>query len=400
MDGQPSLKSLRLQNLLSFGERCPLIELGPLNVLIGPNASGKSNLIEVIGLLQSAPKDLAESIRVGGGIVEWLWKGATKSATAILDGVVNLSPHPGPPIRYKLSLRRAAVSYQFEIADERIEYELPREGHTRPYMFFGYENGRPIINVKDSQQTDGRRFLQREEINPQQSVLSQRKDLDQYPEITRTGQLFSSFKLYRNWEFGRESTIRDSYGAEGRTDFLEEDGSNLGLMLNRLHSDPTVRPDLLEYIRKFSDEAVDIHTPIQGGFVDVRLEEKGEISIPAIRLSDGTLRWLTLLTILLHPAPPPLVCIEEPELGLHPDMIRPLAQLLREAAKRMQLIITTHSDSLVDEFTETPEDVIVCEKHEGSTIMKKLGREGLSEWLKKYTLGQLWHKGEIGGTRW
>src|SRR3989442_712872 len=143
MDAQSSLKSLQVQNLLSFGESCPPLELGPLNVLIGPNASGKSNLIELVGLLQSAPKDLAESIREGGGIVEWLWKGNIKSAIGSLEALVNL-PHQSTTIRYKLSLRRAG-GFQFEIADERIENESPSEGHDRAYMYFGYANGRPML---------------------------------------------------------------------------------------------------------------------------------------------------------------------------------------------------------------------------------------------------------------
>ena len=66
----------------------------------------------------------------------------------------------------------------------------------------------------------------------------------------------------------------------------------------------------------------------------------------------------------------------------------------------MQLVVTTHSDVLVDELTETPEAVIVCEKELGSTTMKRLKRGQLSTWLEKYTLGDLWHKGQIGGTRW
>jgi len=86
-----------------------------------------------------------------------------------------------------------------------------------------------------------------------------------------------------------------------------------------------------------------------------------------LRLSDGTLRWLSLLTILLHPDPPPLVCIEEPELGLHPDMIQPLAKLLLSASERMQLIVTTHSDGLVDELSGNPSAVIVCEKRNASS---------------------------------
>ena len=146
--------------------------------------------------------------------------------------------------------------------------------------------------------------------------------------------------------------------------------------------------------------AEDILTPIQGGLVDLRIEEEGGVTIPASRLSDGTLRWLSLLTILLHPDPPPLVCIEEPELGLHPDMIQPLAKLLLSAAERMQLVVTTHSDDLIDEMSANPAAIIVCEKHLGSSVFRRLDAGQLSEWLERYRLGQLWRTGEIGGNRW
>jgi predicted ATPase len=94
------------------------------------------------------------------------------------------------------------------------------------------------------------------------------------------------------------------------------------------------------------------------------------------------------------------VCLEEPELGLHPDAIRTLAELLTLASERMQLIVTTHSDALVDQFTEAPDSVIVFEKEEGETEMRRLKKERLAAWLKRYTLGQLWRTGEIGGNRW
>ena len=107
--------------------------------------------------------------------------------------------------------------------------------------------------------------------------------------------------------------------------------------------------------------------------MQTRLEEKHlNATIPLIRMSDGTIRWLALLAILLNPDPPPLVCIEEPELGLHPDMIHELAKLLVDASSRMQLIVTTHSDRLIEEFTETPEVVVVCEKDNGSSTLRRL----------------------------
>ena len=111
-------------------------------------------------------------------------------------------------------------------------------------------------------------------------------------------------------------------------------------------------------------------------------------------------RYLCLLAILCDPEPPPLICIEEPELGLHPDILLGLADLLKAASERTQIIVTTHSDILVDAMSETPECVVVCEKHEGKTEMKRLSAPDLADWLKDYRLGQLWTKGHLGGTRW
>jgi predicted ATPase len=107
-----------------------------------------------------------------------------------------------------------------------------------------------------------------------------------------------------------------------------------------------------------------------------------------------------LLAILCHPKPPPLVCIEEPELGLHPDILPTLADLLKEASTRCQLIVTTHSDVLVDAMTDQPESVLVCEKDEDGTTLNRLSAKELKPWLEKYRLGELWMRGELGGTRW
>jgi predicted ATPase len=138
---------------------------------------------------------------------------------------------------------------------------------------------------------------------------------------------------------------------------------------------------------------------VEGGSVQVFFTE-GDFSIPATRLSDGTLRYLCLLAILCDPTPPPLICIEEPELGLHPDILPKMADLLVAASERTQLIVTTHSDILVDALTERPETVVVCEKHDGQTEMRRLKKDELAKWLDKYRLGQLWIDGQLGGTRW
>jgi predicted ATPase len=394
-----TIKSLHIQNLLSFGPDSPEIKLGDLNVLIGPNASGKSNLIEIIGLLRSTPKDFADEVGASGGVSELLWKGRPKAKTTIatLQVVANLTGVKRD-LRYRLSFTRSGA--QLKIVDERIENDQPDEGYDKPYFYFDHHGGYPVLNVVGMDGAIKERSLRHEEVDPQKSILSQRQDPDQYPEVTYLGRFFGSFRLYRNWEFGPDSGVRDLYGAELKNDFLEEDVSNLGLMLNRLRAEPRSKSELLEYLGMFYEGAEDILTTIQGGLIDLRVEERNGITIPASRLSDGTLRWLSLLSVFLHPDPPPLVCIEEPELGLHPDMIGPLAKLLLGASERMQLVVTTHSDALVDKLSGNAQSVIVCEKHDGSSVLTQLDADQLSDWLKRYTLGQLWRTGEIGGNRW
>jgi predicted ATPase len=118
--------------------------------------------------------------------------------------------------------------------------------------------------------------------------------------------------------------------------------------------------------------------------------------IPATRLSDGTIRFMAILAQLLSPTPPPLICMEEPELGLHPDAIALLASLLQEASTRTQLIVTTHSDILISALTEVADSVLVSEYRNG-TVMQRVESSQLRFWLDKYTLGEIWRIGEIGG---
>lgn len=386
------IRNIKLHNLLSFGPDTPLLEMGPLNVLIGPNGSGKSNLIEAIGLLQAAPRDLTAPIREGGGIGDWIWRGEPKASSAQIEVLVE-NPKGPQALCYRLGFEEKGQ--RFELTDERIENEKPDAGHDQPYFYFAYQHGFPYLNVKET----GQRRLLREEIDAEQSILSQRKDPDHYPELTYLGEVFGRIRLYREWTFGRYTAPRLPQKADLPNDFLGEDGKNLGLVLNRLKREPKVKARILEALRKLYEGVSDFDIIIEGGTVQVFFQE-GHITVPATRLSDGTLRYLCLLAILCHPKPPPLVCIEEPELGLHPDILPTLAELLREASERCQLVVTTHSDVLVDALTDTPESVVVCEKHHGQTNMRRLDKADLSDWLERYSLGELWRKGELGGNRW
>jgi predicted ATPase len=393
MQLEPAIRSLTIRNLLSFGAEATTIDLQRLNVLIGPNGSGKSNLIEVLGLLQSAPKELATAISNGGPIDEWLWKGAPNTPTASIEAII--SPAIGSTVlRYRLAFTK--VGFRFEITDELIEDEEPLPGQPRPYSYYSFVNGRPMLDDKGE-----KRELRQEDLNPQLSILAQRRDPEHYPEITHLGIIFANFRLYRDWEFGGIAGVRQPCDAGLPNTYLEEDSSNLGVVLDRLLARPPVKHQILDSLRTFYENTKDLRTSIEGGKVQARLEERHlNATIPLIRMSDGTIRWLALLAILLNPDPPPLVVIEEPELGLHPDMIHELGELLADASTRMQIIITTHSDRLIEEFSHRPEVVLVCEKEAGASTFRRLDANQLSSWLKEYSLGQLWIKGQIGGTRW
>ena len=387
------IQRIKLTNLLSFGPDTPELELRPLNVLIGPNGSGKSNLIEALSLLQAAPRDLTRPVIKGGGVESWIWKGEPPASSAHVEVVLD-NPAAKLPLRHGFAF--TANDYRLRLISERIETAEAYPGHDQPYRYFWLEDGRAILNYRDGGK---RQLVQARDLNPERSILAQRRDPEQYPELTWLGDTYPRMRLYREWSFGRNAPPRLPQDTALLNDFLMEGGQNLGLMLNRLKQTPAVKNRFLEALRQLYEGIDDFDVQVVGGTVQVTLQE-GNVIFPATRLSDGTLRHLCLLAILCHPTPPPLVCIEEPELGLHPDIIPGLAELLREASQRSQLIVTTHSDVLVDSLTDTPESVVVCEKHHGRTTMKRLVKNDLAHWLEDYRLGRLWSSGEIGGNRW
>ena len=298
-----------------------------------------------------------------------------------------------------MNLRHAITfhkqGHQFELTDERIENENAYGSEEDVYFYYRYLNGRPTLNT----QSTGRRYLQRENVEPTESILSQFQDPELYPELAYLGNEYQRIRLYREWSLGRNTIFREPQRADLRHDRLEEDFSNLGLFLNNLGRQPSTKRALINHLQQLYEGLTGYEIIIEAGTVQVYFTE-GDFSIPATRLSDGSLRYLCLLAILLDPTPPPLIGIEEPELGLHPDLLPKIADLLLEAAERTQLLITTHSEILIDALSDQPESVLICEKHHAETQVEQLNGTDLSHWLSEYRLGELWTRGEIGGTRW
>ena len=301
------IRRLKVSGLLSFGPRGIDLPMEPLNILIGPNGSGKSNLLEVLGLLRAAPRELAGPIKQGGGVWEWLWKGDNSPGKATLEAVINDSGE-GAPLRHVLEFTDHGGL--FEVTGERIEHA--KSGATPTDAGFGYRlhqghhtfnlgygpEGEPQSWISD---TVGIR-LHHERSRPEESVLSQVRDAQTYPEMHRLQNQYERIRLYRNWSFGPEAEWRRNQSAHDRPDFLNEGGANLALVLS--HFQGPAKRRLLKLLQELFDGIVDVNCPVTGGTVSLFLEERDGRQIPASRLSDGTLRYLCLLAVLLHPEPP------------------------------------------------------------------------------------------------
>ena len=409
---------LKVTGLLSFGPNGVDLPMKPLNVLIGPNGSGKSNFLEAMALLQAAPRGIAEPISRMGGVDNWLWKGAETLRSIGMEAEVGY-PYGGV-LRHSIVL--SDRNGRPELIEERVEtsethanervalsyYRPPPDGQAA--LEFAKANAEAALEDSKKKIRPGEwsapRLVARYrtgavdfagEFHPEQSLLSVAATPD-YPGLWYLKEHYQRIHLFRNWSFGPYAELRKNQSAHDRADFLNESGTNLALVLSNFPGEN--KRQFIAALQKLYDGIVDVNFPVVGGNVALFLEEGGNREIPATRLSDGTLRYLCLLAILLHPDPAPLVAIEEPELGLHPDLLPTVADLLIAASERCQLIVTTHSDVLVDALTDTPESVVVCEKHDGQTAMQRLDKDDLQKWLKDYTLGNLWSSGQLGGNRW
>lgn len=414
---QPLIQEIRPQGLLSFGPDTPPLRLGMLNVLIGPNSSGKSNLLDVLRLVRSLPVDLQGVIRRGGGPRCWLWEGDVTGAAQIamvvspaglqIDHRVSLRTVDSElwPVKEQIRLRPDTILYEASLDSREAkvrsrseEDNLPDSPADRPPLRPGPGlKGVSFLSLHTSMGPLSKRSYP--ELS-NQSILQQLRSPFDYPYFSLLASVYNSIRIYDRWSFGRDASIRRSQPADERADRLEENYSNLGLVLNQMGAYPEAKQQIIDGLRELYESFTNYEVVISGGSVQVYFTEDGRYSIPANRLSDGAIRYLSLLTMLYNPNALPVVCIEEPELGLHPDIVAGLANHLIKASQRMQVIVTTHSDILVDALSDIPEAIIVFDNHDGYTHMEPLNASNLSTWLETYRLGELWTSGQIGGTRW
>ena len=364
------LKTLSLNGFKSIRELRTL-EFSPLNVLIGANGAGKTNLISFFRLL---------NFMMTGALQEFV--GRSGGAASLLFNGPKTTSEFGAGLEFETD--RGLNSYCFRCGyasgdslffiDERI-------------LFSAFQSAKPpYVRVLGS----GHR-----ETMLRDSTMAQEKT------ASFIAGTLSRIRAYQFHDTSFESRLRGSSDiADAR--FLYSDGGNLAAILHRLREQHRNTYDrIVEVIRliaPFFGDFVLEPVDTRNQRVSLRWRARGgEYEFGAHQLSDGTLRFVALATLLLQPKEllPSLIVIDEPELGLHPVAIATLAALLEEASTNAQILVSTQSADLVTLFE--PENVIVVNRKEGASQFERLKSSDLEEWLKEYTLGDLWRKNLFPG---
>lgn len=351
------------------------IEFGDITVLLGANGSGKSNLVSFFRMLGfMSTNGLQEYVGREGGSDSLLRFGArvTPQMRAEVefrrfgDGV------QGSTTTYKMRLMDAAPD-MMRFAEERVEYH--RADYSVPQeVFLGSGHEESQLQEKAKAGSDTCRVLLH---------------------------LLRHCKGYQFHDTSSQAYIRRSAYIEDNK-YLRDNAGNLPAFLHALKSGN------IECYRRIED-TVRLVFPAFGRFslrpqatnpngilLNWHEKDRAEYLLGPHQISDGTLRFMALATLLLQPVLPDVVVLDEPELGLHPSAIVLLAALVRSASKRTQVILATQSARLVDEFEPGQIAVLEADPNFG-TQCRRLDEEGLSEWLRDYSLGELWEKNRFGG---
>jgi len=337
-------------------------ELKSLNVLIGSNGSGKSNFINVFRLLNEMyEQNLQVYVQTQGGP----------------DALLHFGRKNTEKLHAEFYFGRNG--YQFDLmptADNRLIFGVEKS-------WFGGVYAR----------TNSAVLLGKGHDESKLKLAS-----DNYSPYVRGS--VSNWRVYHFHDTGERAKVKQAHLREDNLR-LKHDAGNLAAYLMKLHEEHhEYYLRIIETIRLVAPFFGDfVHRDESAEFISLEWTQKGkpDTLFNANMLSDGTLRFICLTTLLLQPncLLPDTVLIDEPELGLHPYAITVLGDMLKQVAEKRQLIISTQSVELVNELSA--EDVIVVDEEAGVSTFKRYTEDELSGWLEEYSLGELWKQNIIGG---
>lgn len=371
---------------------------GRLNLLVGPNGSGKSNLLHILELISStARKSLAKAVSESYGISPLLWNHRARSLgwRIKLDPVAEGGDAISDAITFELMLEQLPRTSSYQITKDTLGrwYDFLQGSQTQPLWFFTRDAVRAHVH-------DGRdrRLVPVHEFDENESLLPQVGDPFSNFLVTRFCRVLEAWRIHHDVHAERGSAMRMPATTQ-HTTLVSPDGSNLATVLHTLYtSDWSFKQQINEGMKAaFGDEFEEVVIqPVAAQQIQLAVKWRS-CSQPhaGLDLSDGTLRYLFLLTVLASPDPAPLIAVDEPEVGLHPSMLPIVAEYAASAAERTQVIMTSHSPEFLDAFTDFAPQVTVCHWEDGQTELYTLPSERLSKWLERYRLGQLFNSGDL-----
>lgn len=365
----------------------------PVRILIGPNAAGKSNVIDVLRLLSEAVRsDMETAVTRRGGLEAAAFLGSKeKRFSLILDYFV---PDPSAPysqsdMRYEMDI--SSRNGGPGVAREALRIKMNRGERGAKRIWFEAQWGKGEA-IKDPAGEDKEKF---DTGDPGVLSLKALGFLDTYPRIKALRTFIEGWQ-FLTVDLGK---VREPRRDE-RANLLLCDASNLANVLRTVEGTDAYR-NVFRNLHSLLEHVTGVSTDLDRGRVLLFLKEKSfPDPLEALSLSDGTLRLLAIFTALETMPEHGLLCIEEPEHGLHPHLFGPLVDMIRERCPEgdgtRQVLLTTHSPDLVD--AATPEEVVTVDKGDGGeTLLRELQGPTLKKWLKDFRLGELWRMRQIGG---
>jgi predicted ATPase len=359
------MRHQRLQSVVVEGFtsiRSAELALNDVNVLVGANGAGKSNLIRALGMLG----------RIMDGELG-LYVGLSGGASALLNA------EPTEPRRVRLQVESDAGGYSAEL--------IPAAGDT---LIFSSESFLP--QGWDNAESLGR--------GHKESILA---------ELAAPGTLYGAeagalvetlqgCRVFHFHDTSRDAPVKQQgYAADNRS--LHPNAGNLAAVMLRMRDgDPGRYRRVVHTVRQVAPFFRDfvLEPELAPDRVRLRWRQEGSDTVlPADALSDGTLRFICLSALLGQPEVPGLIVLDEPELGLHPFAIVQLAGMLRAASRESQVLLATQSVTLMNQFEL--DDLVIVERRGGASVFDRPDPGRLSEWLAEYSLGELWEKNLLGG---
>lgn len=375
---------------------------GDLNVIIGPNGTGKSNLLRLLECISiSAKGQLGKHIKSLGGIDPLLWDGKASEIRWKLKASP-VEKHRDPErdsLTYETALTQIGKASAYRVDHELLGnyYRMERGEEKEPFKLITRQG----LYAKVFDENEHGFVAPEESLSEEETLLSLAAGLFSNNQlIPPYRQQLASWSVYHDLHVNQDAPIRQASVArlEKRVD---PDGQNLISVLHTLYTgDRDFKQEINAAMKAaFGDDFDElVFPPAADQRIQLRVRWKSlHREQSAADLSDGTLRFLFLLTVLASPDAAPLIAIDEPETGLHPSMLPIVAEYAIDAAQRSQVILTTHSPQFLDAFRDEIPATTIARQEDGQTVLTMPEGDLLKRWLKGYSLGRLFKSGELEG---